>query len=244
LSQLTLGVKCGVSDATSGIAANPATGVAADMIVRSNGTVIFGETTEIIGAEHILAKRAVNEEVARRIYEVAERMENIAKSMGMDIRGSQPTPGNIEGGLTTIEEKSLGAILKAGSTPIQKVLDYAQIPTGKGLFFMDSPGRELELITGLAVAGAQIVLFTTGLGAPIGLPILPLIKISGNPATSRKMRDDIDLDVGTIIEKGESVEGAGKRIFREIVKTASGKKTKSEALGYGFVDIYRIEPTI
>lgn len=245
LSALTLGVKCGASDATSGIAANPATGVASDMIVNVGGTVIFGETTELMGAEHILARRAVSEAVTRRIYEIVDRMENRAKAMGVDMRGAQPTPGNIEGGLTTIEEKSLGCIYKGGTGPIQGVLEYAERPKGRGLYIMDTPGREAEALTGFAAGGAQIIAFTTGRGAPQGFPIVPVIKIVGNPRTYKSMIDDMDINAGTILDGKETFDEVGNRIYQEVLKVASGKRTKAEALGYaGPVEIYRIGPTL
>lgn len=245
LSALTLGIKCGASDATSGIAANPATGVASDKIMDGGGTVIFGETTELMGAEHILARRAVSEAVARRIYEIVDRMENRAKAMGVDMRGAQPTPGNIEGGLTTIEEKSLGCIYKGGTAPIQGVLEYAEKPKGKGLYIMDTPGREPEALTGFAAGGAQIIAFTTGRGAPQGFPIVPVTKIVGNPRTYKNMIDDMDINAGTILDGKETLDQVGNRIYQEVLKVASGKKTKAEALGYaGPVEIYRIGPTL
>lgn len=245
LSGLTLGIKCGASDATSGIAANPATGAASDTIIDKGGTVIFGETTEFMGAEHILARRAVSKAVAGRIFEIVNRMENRAKATGVDIRGAQPTPGNIEGGLTTIEEKSLGCLYKGGTAPIQGVLEYAERPKGKGLYVMDTPGREPEAITAFAAGGAQIIAFTTGRGAPQGFPIVPLIKITGNPRTYKNMMDDIDINAGTIIDGKETLDEVGKRIYKEILEVASGKKTKAEALGYtGPVEIYRVGPTL
>jgi len=242
---LTLGIKCGASDATSGIAANPATGVASDMVIESGGTVIFGETTELIGAEHILARRAISEAVAKRIYEIVHRMETRVKTMGVDMRGAQPTPGNIKGGLTTIEEKSLGAICKGGTAPIQGVLEYAERPEGKGLYIMDTPGREPEALTGLVAGGAQIIAFTTGRGAPHGFPIAPVIKIVGNPKTFEKMIDDMDINAGTIVDGKETPSEVGNRIYQEILKVASGKRTKSEIIGYaGPVEIYRTGPTL
>jgi len=244
VSDLTIGIKCGASDATSGIASNPAVGVASDNIINNGGTVIFGETTELIGAEHIIAKRAVSDAVSKKIYEIVERMENRAKEVGVDMRGTQPTPGNIKGGLTTLEEKSLGTIRKAGTSLIEGVLEYAESPKGKGLYIMDTPGREPEALTGFVAGGAQILLFTTGRGATQGYPIVPVIKITGNSETYKKMTDDIDLDVSSIIEGKETIEEAGNRIYLEILKVASGKKTKAESLGCaGPADIYRIGHT-
>lgn len=232
LSDLTIGIKCGASDATSGIASNPATGAAADRLVEEGAKVIFGETTEVLGAEHILAKRAENEDVAGKILEKVRKMEEKAESFGVDMRGGQPTRGNIKGGLTTIEEKSLGAIVKGGTRKIRDVLEYGEIPSQPGLYFMDSPGREIEFLTGVAAAGCQIILFSTGLGAPQGFPISPVIKISGNQKTCKHLAEHIDVDVSTIIEGEEKVEEAGDRVFKEAIEVASGKRTKAELLNY------------
>lgn len=244
VSELTLGIKCGASDTTSGIASNPATGYAADRIVERGGRVIIGETTEIIGAEHILAKRARDERVAEKLLEMVRRMEEEAEKMGVDLRGSQPTPGNIKGGLTTIEEKSLGAILKGGTSELREVVEYGERPEERGLIVMNSPGREVEVVSGFMAAGAQIVAFSTGLGAPFGLPIVPVMKITGNPRTAIERADDIDVDVSSIIRGEESIQEAGKRIYDAIIEVASGRPVKAEVLGYRFVDIWRIGPTL
>jgi len=244
VDELTVGVKCGASDTTSGIASNPATGRAADLMVENGGRVIFGETTEVFGAEHILTRRAISKEVASRVYEIADRMEKEGMRMGVDIRGSQPTPGNIRGGLSSIEEKSLGAILKAGTSPLREVIEYAERPSQRGLIFMDSPGREVEVVSGFMASGAQVVVFSTGLGAPFGLPVVPVMKVTGNPNTAQEMEDDIDVDVSAIITEGESVTEAGKRVYEEVLSVASGKEVKAEVSGYRFVDIWRIGPTL
>lgn len=248
LSDLTIGIKCGASDTTSGIASNPAVGVAADRLLEEGATVIFGETTEVIGAEHVLARRAKNKEVANKIWEKVRQMEERAKVLGVDMRGGQPTAGNIRGGLTTIEEKSLGAIVKAGTKPIEGVLEYGEKPSKPGLYFMDSPGREMEFITGIASAGAQIMLFSTGLGAPQGFPISPVIKVSGNPGTCHHLEEHIDLDVSAIVKGKEEIEEAGNRIFEEVIKVASGKRVKAELLNYDKNgvnnNIYAIGPII
>ncbi len=244
LSNLTVGIKCGASDTTSGLASNPTSGHAADMIIDRNGTVIVGETTEIIGAEHIMAKRAKNEKVAKRLLDIVNRIEEEGIKTGVDIRGSQPTPGNIRGGLSTIEEKSIGAIAKAGSRPINEVMEYAETPTERGLIVMDSPGREVEVVSGFMAAGAQVVVFSTGLCAPFGLPVVPVMKVTGNPNTARTMADDIDVDVSDIITSGTTIPVAGERLYDEVLKIASGKNTKAEIMGYRFVDIWRVGPTL
>lgn len=243
LSSIILALECGGSDATSGIAANPAMGFVSDYVVSAGGTSILSETPEFIGAEHILARRAVNEEVANRIYEIVRRAEENAIMMGVDLRGTQPTRGNIEGGITTIEEKSLGCIYKAGKSLIQGVLDYAEPPKGKGLWIMDTPGHDVQSVTGMVAGGAQVVLFSTGRGTPVGCPIAPVIKITGNPMTYERMRDNIDINAGTIVLGLESVEEVGRRILEELFHVINGKMTKAEVLGHREFAITRIGPT-
>jgi len=242
VERLTLGIKCGITDTTSGITSNPATGVAADMLIESGGTVIFGETPEIIGAEHILAKRAASHEIEEKLYRLVNECEERVRASGMDIRGANPAPGNIAGGITTIEEKSLGAIKKGGGTRLQGVLGYGEIPTRRGLFFMDGPGRTPEALTGLNATGAQIIIFSTGGGSPAGTLISPVIKVTGNPHTAQHLSGHIDVDVSSILSGEETVEKAGQRIFQELLSVASGKATKAEALGYGMISIWNTGP--
>ncbi|MFX1521001.1 MAG: UxaA family hydrolase [Promethearchaeota archaeon] len=245
IEDLTIGIKCGASDTTSGLAANPATGVATDMMVDAGSTVIFGEVTEFMGAEHILARRAANEDVANKIYGYVNAMEQRAEAVGVDLRGSQPTAGNIRGGLSTIEEKSLGAIIKGGTRMIQEVVDYSEPPSKKGLIVMNMPGFEVTVLTGLAAAGAQILLFTTGLGAPQGHPMTPVIKITGNSQTMGRMGDHIDVNVSGILSGTLTMDAAGKRIVDEIIEVANGKQTKAEELGYTkSMDIYVLGPIV
>jgi len=242
-SELIIGTECGGSDACSGISANPAVGVVSDMIVEAGGTAILAETTELIGAEHLLAKRATNDRVAKRAYEIIDMMEKRAIVMGVDIRTGNPSPGNIEGGLSSLEEKSLGASAKSGTSPLTEIVDYAQIPTQKGLVWMDTPGHDIEQLTGMAAGGAQVVLFTSGRGTPTGSPIVPVIKISTNTPIFNKMSENIDMDAGTIIDGEESVDEVGKRIFQEIGQVSSGKLTKAEILKQHDFGIWRIGPT-
>ena len=239
-----MGLECGASDATSGIAANPALGVASDMIIKEGGTSILSETTELIGAEHLIANRSKNPHVKKRIYEIVGRMHKKIETMGVDFLGGQPTPGNARGGLTTIEEKSLGCIYKAGSTQIQEVLEYGEKPRKKGLVIMDTPGHDVESITGMIAGGAQLIAFTTGLGTPVGSAIAPVIKITGNPRTYVTMKENIDIDAGTIIEGKETIECVGNRIYYEIARIASGKRTKAENLGCHEFAINRIGPSL
>ncbi len=244
VSQLVIALECGGSDTTSGIASNPAVGVMSDMIVKEGGSVILSETPEMIGAEHILARRAANEKVGKDLIRIVERFEENAKKMGVDIRGGQPTPGNIAGGLTSIEEKSLGAIQKAGSSPLQEVLEYASRPTKKGLIVMDTPGRDPESVTGMLAAGAQIIVCTTGIGIPTGAPITPTIKLTGNPQTQKISEEIMDVDASTIISGEKTIEDVGKELFEEVLAVASGKITKAEILGIGEIAIFRIGPTL
>jgi len=245
-SQLVLGVKCGASDTTSGLAANPASGAACDLAVDNGGTCIFGETTEFIGAEHILARRAVSPQVADKILEIVQRMEKRSNNMGFDMRGGQPTSGNIAGGLTTIEEKSLGAIIKGGTRPIQNVCEYGERPQGKGVFIIDTPGREPEFLTALAAAGAQVIVFTTGLGAPQGFPFIPVIKVTANPVTYEKLRaDHIDFFVDLFNNSGAGLSQTGQALYNKVLAVASGLQTKSEITNYGnFPNIFTIGPVL
>jgi altronate dehydratase large subunit len=244
LSNLTLAIECGGSDATSGLVSNPVAGRVSDKLIGLGGTVIFSETTELIGAEHLLAKRCALKEVANRLVEIVRRYEEKAKSMGVDIRGAQPTPGNIIGGITTIEEKSLGCIFKGGTKKLQNVLEYGEVPKGRGLYFMDTPGQDIESVTGMIAGGAQMVIFTTGRGTPTGSPIAPVIKITGNPETFKKMKDNIDVNAGTIIEGKETIEEVSERLLREVIEVANGKLVKAELLGHREFGIYTLISTL
>lgn len=249
ISNLTMAIKCGGSDTTSGMASNCVIGYVADKLVDLGATVVFGETTEFLGGEHILANRAVggpDGPVAKKIYEIVERMENRAKAIGEDMRGGQPTPGNIAGGLSSIEEKSLGAIVKSGHRLIQGVLEYTdRITDQKGLWIKDTPGREPEILTGMAATGAQVLMFSTGRGAPQGFCSMPVIKICGNPITYARMSHDMDLNAGRIITGEKTIEQVGEEAFEMLLKVLSGQMTKNEALSYfGSIDIYCLGPVI
>lgn len=245
IGELVMGMKCGSSDTTSGLVPNPAIGVASDLLVESGGTSVLGEVTEFIGAEHILARHAATEEVAREIFNLVDRMEKRAMAVGEDIRGGQPTGGNIKGGLTTIEEKSLGAIAKAGSAPIQAVYEYGECPKVKGLVVMDSPGREPEILTGLAAAGCNVIVFATGRGAPQGFPFVPVLKITGSRTAAEKMSDHIDINLSSVIDGGDTIPDAGRRVLQEVIRVASGAMTKAEISGYtNSMDIYMLGPVI
>ncbi|WP_077210666.1 UxaA family hydrolase [Bacillus dakarensis] len=242
-NELIVATECGGSDACSGLSANPAVGRASDGIVEQGGTAILAETTELIGAEHLLANRAADDTVAKRVYEVIGAIEKRSNLMGVDLRTGNPSPGNIEGGITTLEEKSLGAATKSGSSRLEEIVNYAERPTKKGLVWMDTPGHDIEQLTGMVAGGAQVVLFTSGRGTPTGSPIAPVIKISTNTAMYEKMNENIDLDAGTIIEGIETVDEVGSRIISEIKDVASGKLTKAEILKQHDFGIWRIGPT-
>ncbi|QBP43124.1 UxaA family hydrolase [Paenisporosarcina antarctica] len=242
-SELIVGTECGGSDACSGISANPAVGRTSDLIVNQGGTAILAETTELIGAEHLLANRAANDQVAKKAYAVIKMMENRSIKMGVDIRTGNPSPGNIEGGISSLEEKSLGAATKSGTTRLEEVIDYAQVPTKKGLVWMDTPGHDIEQLTGMVAGGAQVVLFTSGRGTPTGSPIVPVIKISTNTPMFERMNENMDLDAGTIIDGQETVAEVGNRIMQEIQDVSNGKLTKAEILKQHDFGIWRIGPT-
>jgi altronate dehydratase large subunit len=240
ISELTLGTNCGGSDTLSGLTANPALGNAADRLVASGGTVILSETPELIGAEQVLSRRAASDAVGRRIYEITAATEAIAIRAGVDIRDSEPSPGNKEGGLTTLEEKSLGAVLKGGTSPIRQVVNYAERPTEKGLVIMDGPAHDAVCNTGVIAGGAQVVAFTTGRGTPLGAPTAPVLKISSNSRIYRLMNDNIDIDAGVIMEGTATIESVGEALFREIIEVASGKPTKAELLGHSEFAIHSL----
>lgn len=246
ISNIVMAIKCGASDTTSGMASNCVIGYVADKLVDLGATVIFGETTEFIGGEHLLARRAVNKEVADKIYGIVEAMETRAKSLGCDMRKGQPTPGNIAGGLSSIEEKSLGAIVKSGTRPIQGVLEYPErVTTQKGLWIKDTPGREPEILTGMAATGAQFMMFSTGRGAPQGFPSMPVIKICGNPNTYEHLQEDMDVNAGLIITGEKTIEQVGEEAFEKMVRVLNGEMTKNEAIQYfSSIDIHCLGPVI
>ncbi len=243
VGELILGLECGGSDTTSGLAANPALGVASDRLIALGGTSLLSETTESIGAEHVLARRAVSEAVRTRLLAIVRACEARALQMGEDLRGSQPTPGNIAGGISSLEEKSLGCIHKAGSAPVQGVLGYAETLPGRGLYVMDTPGQDVESMAGMAAGGVQVMVFTTGRGTPAGNPVMPVIKVTANRRTAERMRENIDLDLSDILEGAVTIPEAGGRIFDEMLRVANGKLTKAELLGHTEFSIARIGPT-
>jgi altronate dehydratase large subunit len=240
---MILGVECGGSDACSGLSANPALGVTSDLLIKEGGTIILSETTESIGAEHILARRAINKKVREKILEIIRRTEMRALNLGLDIGKANPAPGNYEGGITTLEEKSLGCVMKGGTGKVMEVLEYAEAPTKKGLVIMDTPGHDAESMTGLIAGGTQIIAFTTGRGTPLGSPIAPVIKIASNSYLYSKMKDNMDINAGEIIVGNKTAREIGEKIFREVFRVANGKLTKSEIWGHREFAINRIGPS-
>jgi altronate hydrolase len=231
-SELVLGLECGGSDAYSGISANPALGVAADLLVQQGGTAILGETPEIYGAEHLLARRAANAAVGARLVERVRWWEEYVRASGASL-DNNPSPGNKEGGLTTILEKSLGAVAKGGSSTLRAVYEYAEPVTTRGFVFMDTPGYDPVSVTGMVAGGANVVCFTTGRGSVFGSKPAPCIKLATNSEMYRHMHEDMDVNCGTIIDGTASVAEVGREIFELVLAVASGRRTKSEDLGFG-----------
>jgi len=237
-SDLILGVECGGSDGSSGLVSNPATGLVADRVVASGGTAVLSETVEIIGGENILAKRAESTEVADAFMEVINSTLRMVKARGIDLYNL--VPDNIAGGLSTPEEKSLGAIKKGGTGVLRQVLSYGERPSKKGLVFMDAPAPGVENMTALAAGGAQIIIFSTGKGNTIGNPVAPTIKVSGNPGTIKKLADNIDVDLSGVLMNGMSLEDAGHLLGDELINVCNGKLTRAEILGQVEIAISRV----
>jgi altronate hydrolase len=231
LSKLTVGLKCGGSDGFSGLSANPAIGHVSDILAALGGTTLLSEFPELCGVEQWLIDRAVGDEVANRFIDLMRDYAARAKAVRASFE-MNPSPGNIKDGLITDAMKSAGAARKGGDSPVTGVLDYPEYATTPGLNLLCTPGSDVEAVTAQVGAGANVVLFTTGLGTPTGNPIAPVIKISTNSALAQRMSDAIDIDTGTIIAGEESVDKAGERILELIIRIASGEvKTKAELLG-------------
>ena len=238
-SHIVLGLECGGSDSISGISANPALGIISDKVVNLGGTSILAEFTEWIGTEHLLIERAIDKSVAEQIHELLSGFIENLKDLGINFLGVQPTPGNIQGGLTTIEEKSLGSIAKAGKSPIQGLIQYTEKPKGKGLWLMIEPSLDVESMTGLAAAGANIIAMTTGRGSPCGNPVVPVIKLCGNPKTCEWMAENIDVDVSSIIKGEKSIDDLAEVLWLRMKNVLNGEKTQAEKLGFNDIAIWR-----
>jgi altronate hydrolase len=244
LDKIVLGTNCGGSDGNSGVTANPALGVASDLLVAHGGTSILGETPEIYGAEHLLTRRAVSRAVGEKLVERIKWWEWYTSIFGAEINNN-PSPGNKEGGLTTIYEKSLGAIAKGGSTALVDVVGYAEPVTAKGLVVMDTPGYDPVSMTGIVAGGANVLVFTTGRGSVFGCKPAPSIKVATNTPMYDHMADDMDINAGVVLD-GTPVAEVGRQIFEEIVAVAGGKKTRSELNGVGEEEFapWSIGPTL
>ena len=241
ISQLILGTNCGSSDLSSGLGANPLLGMASDRLVEWGATSVLSETTEFIGAEHLLAERARTDEVRKEILEIVKKWEDYVGMFGEEVRHGNPSPGNIAGGLTTLEEKSLGCIHKGGHSTINRVYGYAkQLAAQEGLVIMDTPGNDAASVAALIAGGCQMVVFTTGLGTPTGHPIPPVYRMTANRHTYERMEDNIDFDASASIYGPESMEELRDRLLEEIASVCSGRKVKAEILGFTETAIARL----
>lgn len=235
ISELLLGIECGGSDATSGLAANPAVGELSDLLVDLGASTILSESIEWIGAEHVLAKRAATPEIHNQIIRVCQAYEAHLLAAGQDCRAGQPTPGNKAGGLSTLDEKSLGCIRKGGTRPIVEVLEQAERPTQHGAIVMDTAGYDISSVTSMVAGGCTAVIFTTGRGTCTGNAIVPVLKVTANSRTYQCMEDNMDVDLSPILTGEKTYQEMGQELLQEIEKICNGKLTKAEA--YGFSDI-------
>jgi altronate hydrolase len=242
-SKIVLGLNCGGSDSFSGITANPALGVCCDRLAQLGATAVLAETTECFGAEHLLVRRARNRQVAERFLGFIRGYKQYLSRFGGSF-DDNPSPGNKEGGLTNILEKSLGAVAKAGSTPLMDAVDYAERITSPGFVFMNTPGYDPVSLTGLAAGGCNLIAFTTGRGSAIGFPSIPVIKIATNGNTFRRMRDNMDINAGPIADGEKSIEAVGGEIFEMVLRVASGERTCAERLGHKEFVPWRIGPVL
>ena len=244
ISNLTIGVECGGSDFTSGIASNPAVGVFTDKICSLGGKVVFGETTELMGAEGIIENLCENKEIFDFIKGRIKNVEDTAINMHVDLRGTQPSPGNIEGGLSTIEEKSLGGICKIGSSKIVDAIGFGQSAEKSGVTFVDTPGNDIACSLGLGCAGAQIIIFTTGKGTPMGFACAPVIKVTANKNIYNIMGENFDLCLSDIVDGELSIKEGGEIVFNKVLETAEGTQTAAEKLGHREFSLYRVSPIL
>jgi altronate hydrolase len=242
-SAINLGLNCGGSDSFSGITANPALGYCCDLIVEEGGTVVLAETSEIFGAEHLLVRRARSPEVAKQLLGQVEKYKAYLRQFGGSFNDN-PSPGNKEGGLTNILEKSLGAVAKAGTSPLEQVVDFAERVTKPGFAFMNTPGYDPVSITGLAAGGVNLIAFTTGRGSAIGFPSIPVLKIASNTFTYRRMTGNMDINAGLIADGSATIEQVGREIFETLLRVASGERTKAELLGHHEFAPWRIGPVM
>jgi altronate dehydratase large subunit len=242
LDRLIIGLECGGSDAFSGITANPAVGCFSDWLVEQGCTVVLTETTELIGTSHILSRRAKNDQVAEQIKTIIRRADQRDRLTMGEGAAFAITPGNMAGGMSTIREKSLGCVVKGGTSTVNQVVEFAWIPSEKGLVIMDGPGYDTDSLAGLAASGAQIILFSTGGGNPIGFPFVPVVKIATTTHLFESMQDDMDLNAGTILD-GESIEDTARRLRALTLHAAEGAPTKAELNRQdGILCLYTLNP--
>lgn len=239
--RLLVSLECGGSDAMSGVTANVAMGVVSDWLVKKGATVIFGENTEMIGTAHVLARRAKNEQVARQIEQMIDRAERLTKEIMGDRASQVISPGNMDGGMSTIAEKSMGCIFKGGTTTINQVVDYGEVPTEKGLVLQDGPGYDGDSLAGFAASGSQLVFFSTGRGTPAGFPALPVIKVASNSRTYEAMKDDMDVNAGSLVE-GKPLDGLRAEMIDLMIRVINGEKTKAEANGMEVFTFMTVHP--
>ncbi len=237
IAEIMLGIECGGSDATSGLASNPVMGYVSDRLVEFGGTAMFSETPEIIGAERILAARCCHPGMGKKLLDICTELEMSLSRANESLRSGQPSPGNKEGGITTLEEKSLGCTYKGGTSPIAEVVEYAGFPSRRGLIFMDTPGYDLLSVTAKVAAGCQVIAFTTGRGNPIGNPVAPVLKVTANTETFSRMNDNMDMDLSPVLRGQTTIEAMGQKVLDEIVRIAGGKKTKAEIHGFGYSEV-------
>jgi len=235
ISELLLGIECGGSDATSGIASNPAVGELSDLLVDLGASTMMSESIEWIGGEHVLAKRASSPEIHNQIIQICKDYEAHLNSAGQDCRAGQPTPGNKAGGLSTLDEKSLGCIRKGGTRPIVEVLQQGERPTKTGAVVMDTAGYDISSVTSMVAGGCNAVIFTTGRGTPTGNAIVPVLKVTANQHTYQWMEDNMDVDLSGIIQGTQTIHEAGEQLLETVKEVCNGKLTKAEA--YGFSDV-------
>lgn len=243
-SSLVVGLECGGSDATSGLVANPVIGRIADSLIDAGGTAIFSEPVELVGCEDALASRASKAEIGQQIRALTKRYTDIAAAAGVDLVGVNPTADNLAGGLTTIEEKSLGAVSKSGTRPLQGVLAFAETPKAPGVWLMDAPAAAVENLTALSAGGCQAVLFSSGSVNPSGNPIAPTVKICANPRSAQSMREHVDVDLSDVLTEGLPLENAVARAHETLMAILLGRDPRADALGYSEIRISRFGPSV
>ena len=239
--KLLVAMECGGSDAMSGVTANVAMGAVSDWLVGKGATVIFGENTEMIGTAHVLARRAKSVEVAKQIEQMIGRAEKLTQEVMGSLASVVISPGNMDGGMSTIAEKSMGCIFKGGTTTINQVVDYGEAPSERGLILQDGPGYDGDSMTGLAASGSQLMFFSTGRGSPAGFPVLPVIKVASNTRIYEAMRDDMDVNAGILVE-GQPLNSLRAEMVDLMIRVINGEKTKAEVNGMDVFTIMTVHP--